>query len=69
MVRSLISATEASGMTMTQFLSTGTEVAKWLFDQAGTVSGVVMSNPMIAVPFYIFVAGAAIGFFGRLIHI
>lgn len=65
----LISATEASGMTLTQFLSNGSEVAQWLWEQAGTVSSTVMNNPMLAVPFYIFVAGAAIGFFGRLLHL
>lgn len=65
----LISATEASGMTLTQFLSNGSEVAQWLWGQAGTVSSTVMNNPMLAVPFYIFVAGAAIGFFGRLLHL
>lgn len=65
----LMLAAETSTMTLTQFLSNGSEVAQWLWGQAGTVSGTVMENPMLAVPFYIFIAGAAIGFFGRLLHL
>lgn len=71
MLGNLIAAAESSGsaMTMTEFLATGSEVAQWLWSQTGIVSSTAMSNPMIAVPFYIFIAGASIGFFGRLLHL
>lgn len=69
MVGNLIAATESSGMTMTQFLSTASEVATWLWGQVGTASSTVMNNPMLATPFYIFVIGASVGLFGRLFRI
>lgn len=65
-----IAAAESdSGMTMAQFLANASEIATWLWGQVGVVSSTVMSNPMLAAPIYLFIIGAAVGFFGRLFHI
>lgn len=70
MLGKLIAAAETgSGMTMTQFLSNASEVGTWLWGQVGTVSSTVMNNPMLSVPFYIFIIGAGVGLFGRLLHV
>lgn len=60
---------DASGMTMAQFLSTASDVASWLWGQVGTASSTVMNNPMLSTPFYIFIIGASVGLFGRLFRI
>lgn len=58
----------AEASTMTTFLGTMTEVASWLFTQIGTIGTTIMETPFLYVPFGVFLVGAAIGLFGRILH-
>ncbi len=57
----------AATSAMTEFLSTMTEVATWLFGQVTTVGNTIMDTPYLLVGTGIFLVGGAIGIFGRLL--
>lgn len=52
---------------MSQFLTTMSEVAEWLFGQVSTVGETIMGTPYLLVGTGIFLVGGAIGIFSRLL--
>lgn len=53
--------------TVTSVLALVTSFVTWVITQIGSFVNLVVSNPMLFIPFAIFVAGAAIAFFIRLL--
>ena len=52
---------------MTALLGQVTEFVTWVITQIGSFVSVVVDTPMLFIPFAIFVAGAAVAFFIRLL--